>query len=85
MSSRHFRRSMDVILRLWCCMGHIVRPIREDGLGESWMRMASASTSLQSLQLAAFVSLCWLRGCLKVRIGWLFLFLLAQLCDLVTT
>jgi len=33
------------------------------------MRMASASASLQSLQLAPFVSLCWLCGCLKVEIG----------------
>jgi len=33
------------------------------------MRMASASASLPSLQLVAFVSLCWLRGCLKVGIG----------------
>ena len=33
------------------------------------MRMASASASLQSLHLAAFVSLCRLRGCLKVGIG----------------
>ena len=33
------------------------------------MRMASASASLLFLQLAAFVSLCQLRGCLKVRIG----------------
>jgi len=31
--------------------------------------MASASASLPSLQLAAFVSLCRLRGCLKVWIG----------------
>ena len=33
------------------------------------MRMASVSASLQSLQLAVFVSLCRLRGCLKVGIG----------------
>jgi len=31
--------------------------------------MASASASLPSLQLAAFVSLCQLRGCLKVGNG----------------
>jgi len=31
--------------------------------------MASGSASLPSLQLVAFVSLCWLRGCLKVGIG----------------
>jgi len=33
------------------------------------MPMASASASLLSLHLAAFVSLCRLRGCLKVWIG----------------
>ena len=33
------------------------------------MRMASASASLPSLQLVTFVSLCLLRGCLKVGIG----------------
>ena len=33
------------------------------------MRMTCASASLLSLQLPAFVSLCRLRGCLKVRLG----------------
>jgi len=26
MSPRHFRRSMDVVLRPWCCMGRKARP-----------------------------------------------------------
>jgi len=67
MSPCHVRRSMDVML----CRGvaWVVRSICEGELGESRMRMASASASLPSLQLAAYVYLCQLRGCLKVWIG----------------
>ena len=55
MSAHHFRWSMDVMLRPG--VAWVVRSIREGQLGESQMRMASASASLLSLQFPAFVSL----------------------------
>ena len=66
MSPRHFRRSMDVMLCPWG-VAWVVRSIREGELGESRMRMASASASLLSLQLAEFVSLCRLRWLFEGR------------------
>ena len=57
---------------MWCSargFAWVVRPVRGGGLGESRMRMTSASASLPSLRRATFVSLCRLRGYLKVVIG----------------
>jgi len=47
----------------------VSRPVCGGGLGESRMRMTSASASLQSLRRVAFVSLCRLCGCLNFGIS----------------